>query len=103
MPHYAFLAETPLRSDDIQDAHAHAATVGVPYTDEQIADARPTCRRRPIRRPTARSCWQAVSRRPMSSPATAKRSTEVDALVAYLQMLGTLVNFADTNTERLQQ
>jgi len=27
----------------------------------------------------------------------------MDALVAYLQMLGTLVDFADTNTERLQQ
>ena len=31
------------------------------------------------------------------------RLTEMDALVAYLQMLGTLVTFADTNTERLQQ
>jgi cytochrome c oxidase cbb3-type subunit II len=36
-------------------------------------------------------------------PGDGHQVTEADALVAYLQMLGTLVNFADTNTERLQQ
>ena len=29
--------------------------------------------------------------------------TEMDALVAYLQMLGTLVDFADSSNEKLQQ
>jgi cytochrome c oxidase cbb3-type subunit 2 len=29
--------------------------------------------------------------------------TEMDALVAYLQVLGTMVNFADTSEESLQQ
>ena len=32
-----------------------------------------------------------------------KRVTEMDALVAYLQVLGTMVNFADTSEESLQQ
>jgi cytochrome c oxidase cbb3-type subunit 2 len=36
-------------------------------------------------------------------PGDPQEVTEADALVAYLQMLGTLVNFADTSTERLQQ
>ena len=29
--------------------------------------------------------------------------TEMDALVAYLQVLGTMVNFADTSEEQLKQ
>ena len=32
-----------------------------------------------------------------------RRITEMDALVAYLQMLGTLVNFSDLPPERLRQ
>jgi cytochrome c oxidase cbb3-type subunit 2 len=36
-------------------------------------------------------------------PGNGREVTELDALVAYLQVLGTLVNFADTNTERLRQ
>jgi cytochrome c oxidase cbb3-type subunit 2 len=32
-----------------------------------------------------------------------RRVTEMDALVAYLQMLGTLVDFADPSTEKLEQ
>ena len=32
-----------------------------------------------------------------------QRVTEMDALVAYLQMLGTLVEFADPATEKLEQ
>ena len=41
--------------------------------------------------------------RPVTVPGNGKHVTEMDALVAYLQVLGTMVNFADTNTERLQQ
>ena len=58
MPHYAFLAETPLRHDAIcRRGCARCATVGVPYTDEDIANAAGrSARRRPIRTPTARRC-----------------------------------------------
>jgi cytochrome c oxidase cbb3-type subunit 2 len=45
-----------------------------------------------------------MKRYPQAVPVIAGgRPTELDALIAYLQMLGTLVNFADTSTERLQQ
>ena len=51
MPHYAFLAETPLETDDIAARLRTLRMVGVPYTDERSPTPRPTWRRRPI--PTA--------------------------------------------------
>ena len=39
MPHYAFLAETPLRTDDIEERMIALRHVGVPYTDAEIAAA----------------------------------------------------------------
>ncbi len=40
MPHYAFLAETPLQIDDIQERMRTLRTLGVPYTDDEIANAK---------------------------------------------------------------
>ncbi|OQY74640.1 MAG: cytochrome-c oxidase, cbb3-type subunit II, partial [Rhodocyclaceae bacterium UTPRO2] len=60
MPPYAFL-ERPARSDDIEAKMRALRMIGVPYTDEQIAGAR-----------------QAL-----------EGKTEMDALIAYLQGLGT--------------
>jgi cytochrome c oxidase cbb3-type subunit 2 len=75
---------------------------GVPYTDEQIAHAREDLLAQ--RDPNADSAGL-LKRYPKANVVAGEgsRPTEMDALVAYLQMLGTLVNFADTNTERLQQ
>ena len=39
MPHYAFLADTPLETDDIAARLRTLRMVGVPYTDEEIASA----------------------------------------------------------------
>ena len=36
-------------------------------------------------------------------PGDGRQVTELDALVAYLQMLGTMIDFADPANERLQQ
>ena len=53
MPHYAFLAETPLDYDDIADAAAGAARWSAcPIRTRTSPTRRPTSRRRPIRRPT---------------------------------------------------
>ena len=70
--------------------------VGVPYTDEQIANAAADLRaqanpRRSRRRRPARSAIPRPSSRDFDGDP--KRLTEMDALVAYLQMLGTLVDF----------
>jgi cytochrome c oxidase cbb3-type subunit 2 len=102
MPHYAFLLETLLETDDVADRMRALRVVGVPYTDEQITNARIDLAAQA--NPDADGAKLLV-RYPKANvvPGDGHEVTEADALVAYLQMLGTLVNFADTNTERLRQ
>ena len=103
MPHYAFLEETPLDPNDIQDRMRALRIVGVPYTDDDIANAKVDLT---TQADTNADSAKLLARYPKANIVTAgdgRQVTEADALVAYLQMLGTLVNFADTNTERLQQ
>jgi cytochrome c oxidase cbb3-type subunit 2 len=102
MPHYAFLAETPIDPDDVPSRMRALRVVGVPYTDEQIANAKVDLAAQA--NPDADSA-KLLSRYAKVNvvPGDGHQVTEADALVAYLQMLGTLVNFADTNTERLRQ
>jgi cytochrome c oxidase cbb3-type subunit II len=102
MPHYAFLAETPLVMNDIQARLRTLRTVGVPYTDEDIANATADLRAQadPNGDPSA-----LLKRYPKAVvvPGDAHEITEMDALVAYLQVLGTMVDFADPANEHLQQ
>jgi cytochrome c oxidase cbb3-type subunit 2 len=102
MPHYAFLLDTPLDTEDVQSRMRSLRIVGVPYTDEQISNARVDLRAQA--NPNADSA-KLLAHYPKANvvPGDGQDVTEADALVAYLQMLGTLVNFADTNTERLRQ
>jgi cytochrome c oxidase cbb3-type subunit 2 len=102
MPHYAFLAETPLPTDDIEQRMQTLRKLGVPYTDEQVANAKEDLK---AQADPAADNAALLKRYPKAVEASGSGHvvTEADALVAYLQMLGTLVNFADTNTERLQQ
>jgi cytochrome c oxidase cbb3-type subunit II len=102
MPHYAFLAETAVDSDDVQSRMRALRMVGVPYTDEAITNAKQDMAAQAD--PNADSA-KLLARYPKANvvPGDGRQVTEADALVAYLQMLGTLVNFADTSTERLRQ
>jgi cytochrome c oxidase cbb3-type subunit 2 len=61
MPGYPWLAQQPLKTDDISDRMRTLRVLGVPYTEAQIAAA----------------------------PDALKGKTEEDAMVAYLQGLGT--------------
>ncbi len=61
MPSYAFLASAPVDADGLPARMRALRRVGVPYTDEDIAQA----------------------------PDAVKGKTELDALIAYLQGLGT--------------
>ena len=63
MPSYAWLAKTRASSEDIEAKLAALRRLGVPYTDEQIAGSRKLL----------------------------QGKTEMDALIAYLQGLGTSV------------
>ena len=101
MPHYAFLAETPLRLDDIELRMRANRTVGVPYSDEDIAHAREDLLAQADPNADSKAL---LSRYPKANVVPGSgRPTELDALVAYLQMLGTLVDFTNTNAETLHQ
>lgn len=100
MPRYQFLADTPLNSDDVAARMRALRSVGVPYSDEQIANARADLQAQ------ASGDVEAVNKRypkAVAVSAAADGITEMDALIAYLQMLGTLVDFADPSAEHLQQ
>ena len=103
MPPYAFL-DRPLDYTDIQDRLRALRTVGVPYSDEMIANARADleAQARPDADPAAFQGRYARARQ-AAFDGDPGRITEMDALVAYLQMLGTLVDFRDVTPAQLRQ
>jgi cytochrome c oxidase cbb3-type subunit 2 len=103
MPPYAFL-DRPLRYDNIGDRLRTMAAIGVPYTPDMIANARADLEAQA--RPDAdASGFQGryARARQGAFDGDARTVTEMDALVAYLQMLGTLVQFRDVTPEQLRQ
>ncbi|WP_114913112.1 cytochrome-c oxidase, cbb3-type subunit II [Acidibrevibacterium fodinaquatile] len=102
MPHYAFLEETPLSYDRIDADLRTNKTVGVPYDDADIANAKADLESQA--NPDA-DHTSLLKRYPKAVAASHTKPyiSEMDALVAYLQMLGTLVDFADTNEEKLDR
>jgi cytochrome c oxidase cbb3-type subunit 2 len=95
MPGYPALAETEISVEDIA-AHLRASrAVGVPYTNEQIANAKADLLAQVDPDGAGADAFQkrypkAAARNFDGKPGN---PTELDALVAYLQMLGTLVDF----------
>jgi cytochrome c oxidase cbb3-type subunit 2 len=94
MPKYAFLARTELDGEHIQDLVATHRMVGVPYSDEMVevsyADFKVQT--------DPDGDWEGMLER---YPGAQVRNfdgqpgtSEMDALIAYLQMLGTLVDFS---------
>ncbi|MBY0321521.1 MAG: cytochrome-c oxidase, cbb3-type subunit II [Reyranella sp.] len=104
MPAYPALAERKLDWADIAQHLKAMRAAGTPYTDEMIANARIDLLTQadPDADPTA-----LLKRYPRAVVGKANGQadglTEMDALVAYLQMLGTLVSFGDLPPERLRQ
>ncbi len=92
MPKYSFLAETVLDADRI-GAHLKAnRVVGVPYTDDMIENALADLRAQADPETDTSGLeerYQKISIRDFDG--NPKAVSEMDALVAYLQMLGTLV------------
>ncbi|MDW9806800.1 cytochrome-c oxidase, cbb3-type subunit II [Sinorhizobium meliloti] len=95
MPSYAFLKETPLEVTNIAMNLEANRVVGVPYTDEMIDNA--TADLKAQADPDADASG-VESRYPKAKLADfdgdPQRLSEMDALIAYLQMLGTLVDFS---------
>jgi cytochrome c oxidase cbb3-type subunit II len=95
MPGYPFLATSDLDYTSIA-AHLRAnRKVGVPYTDEQIEHAVDDLRAQV--NPDEPKVAEFQKRYPKAAvrdfDGNPRRITEMDALVGYLQMLGTLVDF----------
>lgn len=95
MPQYAFLLDTPLDTASLPDRLAALRIVGVPYTDEQIANAAKDASGQA--RPDTEAADRVSERFGEDTnirlfDGRRDRVTEMDALVAYLQILGGLTD-----------
>lgn len=95
MPSYAFLQTTPLEVNDFSTQLIANLRVGVPYTEEMIASANADIR---VQADPDGDHDDLLARYPKAVvgdfDGNANMLSEMDALVAYLQMLGTLVDFS---------
>jgi cytochrome c oxidase cbb3-type subunit 2 len=101
MPAYSWLAKNRVHTDDIEARMKILAFLGTPYTKEMIANAQSDLKAQAEKdSPDAdalRSRYpNAITREFDGNPAFV---SEADALIAYLQMLGTLVDFKAFNNK----
>jgi cytochrome c oxidase cbb3-type subunit II len=97
MPGYPWLMATPLRTDDVKPKLQTLRQVGVPYTDAMIENAERDLNAQI--EPDSRAARELLSRYPKAKVLSfeqrkLKQPSELDALVAYLQILGQMVDFA---------
>jgi len=112
MPPYAFLVEKNLRFEGIEDDLKALRLAGVPYTDDMIENAEADL----IAQATPNTDYDAEDALVARYEAAAGRKgtlkisdydrnpvqiTEMDALIAYLQMTGTLVDFSTYEADDL--
>jgi cytochrome c oxidase cbb3-type subunit 2 len=103
MPSYPFLLR-PLDYRHIGDHLAANRVVGVPYSDEMIAKARTDLEAQSDPDADTEALLKRYPKAVIANfDGDARVVTELDALVAYLQMLGTLVKFSDIRPEMLRQ
>ena len=100
MPSYSYLAATELKGDDMATHLKAQSMLGVPYSDEMIENAVADMKAQAD--PEADQAG-VEARYPKAKlgdfDGDPKKLTEMDALVAYLQMLGTLVDFETYDAE----
>ena len=101
MPTYAFLAEKELKAGDMGAELTALYRAGTPYTKEQIAKANDDLK---LQADPLGDAADLAKRYPKAQvrdfDGNPDKLTEMDALVAYLQMLGTLV---DVNSAAAQE
>ena len=102
MPPYRFLAETELDYHSIDRRLAALRGVGVPYTDAQLANARADLETQVDAFAGEKSGLKTrygakVQQRDFDG--NPDRLSEMDALIAYLQVLGTMVDFRTYKAE----
>ena len=95
MPYYGFLAKNDLKAGDMRAELSALSLAGVPYTKDAIAKANDDLKLQAGM--TAKgSAAELVARYPKAQvrdyDGNPDRLTEMDALIAYLQVLGTMVD-----------
>lgn len=99
MPSYEFLLDRELKFDDVAKHLRALREVGVPYSNEAIVNAVEDVRAQA----TGENADAVLARYPKAKigdfDGKPERITEMDALVAYMQMLGTLVDFSDVRLD----
>jgi cytochrome c oxidase cbb3-type subunit 2 len=101
MPPYGFLARRDLKFDDVAEHLKTLQALGTPYTDEQIEQAKADLLAQGDAESAGATDMQARYPKAVLGDfdGDPSRLTEMDAMVAYLQMLGTLVDFKDYRPE----
>lgn len=99
MPSYSWLARTPLDAAHIEDDLRVQRLLGVPYTEEMIAEAKNDLSTQGSAEPDDldgfRARYPNANVRDFTGPGTLSgRLSEADALIAYLQSLGTAIDFS---------
>ena len=104
MPAYGFMLDRPVRRDDIASHLSANQTIGVPYSEEMIESAAQDLEAQadPFGDHDA-----LLARYPKAAvgdfDGQPDALTEMDALVAYMQILGQMVDFTDVEPEQLVQ
>jgi cytochrome c oxidase cbb3-type subunit 2 len=106
MPSFYFLAR-PLAYGDVALRMKALREVGVPYTDADIANAKADLVAQVEAQPDSPAAKALLARYPGAhmgpEDGDGRQVTEVDALVAYLQVLGTMVDFTHVKPGALRQ
>ncbi|MGD8811042.1 MAG: cytochrome-c oxidase, cbb3-type subunit II [Gammaproteobacteria bacterium] len=104
MPTYGFMLTRPLEYGDIADHLAANRAIGVPYSEEMIENAVADLEAQTNPDADTEAVMQRYPKAVVADfDGNRGMVTEMDAIVAYLQMLGTLVDFREYRTEDLQQ
>jgi cytochrome c oxidase cbb3-type subunit 2 len=96
MPSYPWLKERALDTYNIQQKLQALQTIGVPYDDTMVSSAAADLAAQVT--PESKEAAELLKRYPKAKVADfdsdPSKVSELDAVIAYLQMLGTLVDFA---------
>ena len=104
MPPYAFLLDREVDYADIDEHLRTNRTVGVPYTDDMIENAHADLRAQAEPEAAHDALLERYPRVAVGDfDGNPRRLTEMDALVAYLQILGRMVDFTDIEIEDIAQ
>ena len=94
MPKYGYLSRTVLEPTYITDLMAANRLVGVPYTDDDMTNAAADFTAQADPNADGTGLADRYGRVTMSNFDGQAELTEMDALIAYLQVLGTMVDFS---------